>query len=60
MKNDEFDKLFKYMEKHLGDMDKRFDVQDAKVGDLQGAVAELSGQIRDYHQEFIMLGRKVD
>jgi uncharacterized coiled-coil protein SlyX len=60
MSHDEFTKLFKSMEKGFGDMERRFDAQDAKIDDLSGAVAELGGQLRDYHQEMILLARKVD
>lgn len=60
MNDDQFTKLFKYMEKNFESIDRRFDSQDHKIDDLSGAVAELAGQIRDYHQEMIMLARKVD
>jgi uncharacterized coiled-coil protein SlyX len=60
MNDDQFTKLFKYMEKRFNDVDKRFDMQDEKIEDLRGAVAELSGQIKDYHVEMIMLTRKFD
>ena len=60
MSEDQFTKLFKYMEKSFASVEKRFDMQDEKIEDLKGAVAELGGQLRDYHQEMIMLARKVD
>lgn len=60
MSDDQFNKLFKYMQKEFSHVNKRFDMQDEKINDLTGAVAELGGQLRDYHQEFLMLGRKVD
>lgn len=60
MSEDQFNKLFKYMQKEFGHVNERFDKQDDKINDLMGAVAELGGQLRDYHQELIMLGRKVD
>jgi uncharacterized coiled-coil DUF342 family protein len=28
--------------------------------DIHGAVSDLGGEIKDYHQEMIMLARKVD
>jgi hypothetical protein len=31
MKDDQFNKLFKYMEKRFDEMDKRFDAQDKKI-----------------------------
>ena len=60
MSEDQFTKLFKYMGKRFDAVEKRFDMQDEKIEDLRGAVAELGGQLRDYHQEMIMLARKVD
>lgn len=60
MSQDEFTKLFKYIEAFRRDVDKRFDGVDTEIRDLKGAVADLGGQIRDYHQEMIMLARKVD
>ena len=60
MSDDQLTKLFKYMEKRFDAVDKRFDTQDKKSDELVGAIAELGGQLRDYHQEMIMLARKVD
>lgn len=48
------------MQKEFTLINKRFDQQDEKMTTITGAIAELGGQIRDYHEEFIMLGRKVD
>lgn len=58
MSEDQFTKLFKYMQSMEKRIDVRFDKQDKEIADLKGAVAELGGQIRDYHQEMIMLARK--
>lgn len=60
MSQDEFTKLFKYMEKRFDGVDKQFESVHGEIADLKGAVGELSGQIRDYHQEMVMLARKVD
>jgi len=60
MSEDQFTKLFKHMEKMRSEMNARFDMQDRKFDELTGAIAELGGQLRDYHQEMIMLARKVD
>ncbi len=60
MSEDQFGKLFKYMQKEFTHVNERFDKQDDKINDLIGAVAELGGQLRDYHQELVMLARKVD
>ena len=60
MSEDEFTKLFKYVEKRFNAVDKQFEQNQAEHREMMAAIAELGGQIKDYHQEFIMLGRKVD
>lgn len=60
MSDDQFTKLFKYMEKRFGDMDKRFEEARRERDDIRAAVAELSVQVRDYHNESIFLGRNID
>lgn len=60
MSDDQFTKLFKYMEKRFDAVDKRFDMQDEQMKELRINIAEVGGQLRDYHQEMIMLARKVD
>ncbi len=60
MSEDQFSKLFRHMETMRSEMNTRFDLQDKKIDELTGAIAELGGQLRDYHQEMIMLARKVD
>ena len=60
MSSDEFDKIFKYMESFRRDVDKNFELVRADIRENKMAIAELAGQIRDYHEEMIMLGRKVD
>lgn len=61
-KNDEFTKLFKYMEKRFDGMEKRFDETASKkqVNDLTDTADGLVKQITDYHQEMLMLAHKVD
>lgn len=58
--DDQFEKLFKYMEKRFDAVDKNFEQVRADIRENTLAIAELSGQIRDYHMEMIMLARKVD
>lgn len=60
MSDDQFTKLFKYMEQRFDGVDKRFDKVDKEILDLKLAVAELAGLIKDYHQEMVMLAHKVD
>jgi|GEM_PF-1117917 len=58
--DESFERFFKHMEKMRSEMSVSFDIQDKKIDELGGAIAELGGQLRDYHQEMIMLVRKVD
>ena len=48
------------MQKEFVHVNERFNTQDKKMDELTGAVAELGGQLKDYHQELVMLARKVD
>lgn len=43
MSDDQFAKLFKHMETMRSEMNARFDVQDKKIDELTGAIAELGG-----------------
>lgn len=60
MSDDQFTKLFKYMEKRFDVIDERFEEARRDREDIRGAVAELSAQVRDYHNESIFLNRQVD
>jgi uncharacterized coiled-coil DUF342 family protein len=51
MSEDQFTKLFKYMEKRFDVVDKKFDEAAVDRADIRGAIAELSAQVRDYHNE---------
>jgi hypothetical protein len=46
MSDDQFTKLFKYIEQRFDDSTERFDKIDRKITDLSGAVGELSAQVR--------------
>ncbi len=60
MSQDEFTKLFKYIEEMRSEINSRFDAQDAKITDLRSAVAELAASLKDYHEEMLLLAHKVD
>lgn len=60
MSDDQFTKLFKYMEDFRAEVKDEFSRQDKKISDLGGAVAELSAQVRDYHNETILLTHQID
>jgi hypothetical protein len=48
------------MQKEFALVHKKLEDHDTRFDDVIGAVAELGGQIKDYHQEMLMLARKVD
>jgi hypothetical protein len=54
MSEDQFTKLFKYIEEFHADVDKRFTDLDSDVADLKGALGELSAQVRDYHNKMMI------
>ena len=60
MREDQFTKLFKYMEGFREDVNRRFDEAKQDHADIRGAVAELGAQIRDYHHEMVLLSHQVD
>jgi septal ring factor EnvC (AmiA/AmiB activator) len=55
MSQDEFTKLFKYMEKKFGGIDKRFDKVEGDIRDLKLEMAEFGGQIKDVREELAAL-----
>jgi uncharacterized coiled-coil DUF342 family protein len=60
MNDDQFTKLFKYIEKRFDEVDKKFDAASADRADIRGAIVELSAQIRDYHNEMKFLSHQMD
>ena len=60
MSEDQFTKLFKYVQAFRADADKRFDEVHNELTDIRGAIAELSAQVRDYHHEMVVLSHQVD
>lgn len=55
MSHDEYTKLFKYMEVKFGAIDKRFDGVEVHVGNLEFAMAEFGGQIKDLREEVLAI-----
>lgn len=60
MSDDQFTKLFKYVEKRFDSVDKRFEEAAADRADIRGAIAELSAQVRDYHNEMKFMSHQMD
>lgn len=60
MSDDQFTKLFNYVEQRFDKVDEKFEEARRDRADIRGAVAELSAQVRDYHTETILLTRQLD
>lgn len=60
MSDDQFKKLFKYVEEFRSDVKKRFDEAAKDRVDIRGAVGELSAQVRDYHNEMKFMSHQLD
>lgn len=60
MSDDQFTKLFKYMEEFRADVTKRFDENDRQHNELNAAIGELSAQVRDYHNETLMMSNQIN
>lgn len=60
MSDDQFTKLFRYIEEFRADVDKRFEAASQDRADIRGAIGELSAQVRDYHNEMTLSSRQLD
>jgi ABC-type transporter Mla subunit MlaD len=60
MSQDEFTKLFKYLEEFRAEVNKRFEQNEHDHANVLAAVAELGSHLKDYHQELLLLAHKVD
>lgn len=60
MSDDQFTKLFKYMEKRFDQVDERFEKVDQQFDAVRSQIDGLAKLIVEYHQEMIMLSRQVD
>lgn len=60
MSEDQFTKLFKYVEKRFDSVDKRLEESRREHTDIRSSIAELSAQVRDYHHEMIFLTHSID
>lgn len=60
MSQDEFTKLFTYVEGMREEMRQGFSDATDDRADIRGAIAELSAQISEYHQDMVFLTHKVD
>jgi archaellum component FlaC len=60
MSEDEFTKLFKYMQTEFKKIDSRFNAVDIRIDHLTNAVDAYAKQSETYMQEMLALGNKVD
>lgn len=60
MSDDQFTKLFKYMQQEFKRIDGRFEEVNTKIDTYAGAVDSYAKQTETYMQEMLALGRKVD
>ena len=60
MSDDQFTKLFKYIEEFRSDVNKRFEEAAADRSDIRAAIGELSAQVRDYHNEMKFMSHQMD
>lgn len=52
--------FMRQVDERFNAVDKRFEKVDRELNDIRGAIAELSAQVRDYHQEMVFLNHHVD
>lgn len=60
MSDDQFTKLFKYIEEFRTDVEGRFTEAKEDRADIRSAIAELGAQIRDYHHEMVAVSHQID
>jgi hypothetical protein len=60
MSDDQFAKLFKYMEDFRAGVDARFESVNRELHDIRSAVAESAAEVTDIRQEFLVLSHQFD
>jgi uncharacterized coiled-coil DUF342 family protein len=60
MNDDQFTKLFTYIEDFRADVNKKFEDESHDHADIRGAIGELSAQVRDYHTEMKVTSHQMD
>jgi chromosome segregation ATPase len=59
MSDDQFTRLFKYMQKRFDNVDKQLEKNEHEHADMRGSMAELSAEVRDYRNEVLVMGHQV-
>jgi hypothetical protein len=60
MSDDQFTKLFKYMQREFNLIHRKFDNVDKKFDTFTGAVDAFAKQTEIYHQEMLVLNHQVN
>jgi uncharacterized coiled-coil DUF342 family protein len=60
MSEDQFTKLYNYIEDFRAEVNKRFIEEIDEHADIRGAIGELSAQVRDYHNEMKFISHQMD
>lgn len=60
MKDDQYTKLFKYIEEFRSDVINRFQEASSDRADIRAAIGELSAQVRDYHNEMTITSHQMN
>jgi len=60
MSDDQFTKLFKYIESFRNDVHAQFEDAAQDRADIRGAIGEISAQVRDYHNEMTFSSHQLD
>ena len=60
MSDDQFTKLFKYMDERFSVVDKRFDDIQGSIENLHGTVVDYAEHLDTYAQEMAAMDHKID
>ena len=60
MSDDQFTKLFKYIQDFKQDVDTKFEEVKRDQADIRAAIGELSAQVRDYHNEMTLSSNQLN
>jgi uncharacterized coiled-coil DUF342 family protein len=60
MSDDQFTRLFKYMEEFRADFNHHMEESRREHADIRAAIGELSAQVKDYHEETMVIKHQLD
>jgi hypothetical protein len=59
MSDDQFTKLFRYLQEFRAEFNERFEQNDRQHADMYASIAELSGEMKDTRDEVVTLSYQV-